>query len=81
MKVRLQSSNVAVVQRGELYGAARRSKPVPNALGIKSPSVRVKTKRFRTDAKDKFVLPLHRFRVSKSLEYQGKSDSGQPIWA
>lgn len=81
MKVRLRNSNTAVIERGELYGAARKSKPAQNALGIKSSVSRVKVKRFRSDAKDKFVLPLHKFRVSKSLQYQGLSESGVPVWA
>lgn len=81
MKVRLQSSNVAVIERGELYGAALKSKPVPNALGIKSSVNIVKVKRHRADAKDRFVLPLHKFRVTKSLQYQGLSESGMPVWA
>lgn len=80
MKVRLQSSNEAVINRGELYSAAKRSKPLPNALGIKSSVNRVKVRRFRMDAKDKFVLPLRKFRVSRSLEYQGLSESGHPLW-
>lgn len=78
-RVRLTSGAVSIINNGVF--AARKSQPRQNALGIKS-SVAPAPKPKLTPRHGKWgEITVNSYSGGRGVQYRGKDENGQPVWA